>query len=367
MTTDGELLQRYANSRSEEAFAELVRRHVNLVYSSALRQVNGDAHLAQDVAQTVFADLARKAASLSRRAVLTGWLYTSTHFAAAKAVRSEQRRHAREQEAHTMRELLSQSPAQPDWTRLGPALDSVMHELKEVDREAILLRYFENRPLAEIGGRLGLTEDATRKRVDRALEKLRERLVRRGVTTTAAALSVAISTSAVQVAPAGLAAALTTASLATTAAGTGATLTLLKVMAMTKVQFGVTALVITGAAISLMVQHQSQTELREQNRLLKEQIAQLESDNETLSNRSVQAKSVLKLNLPAPRVQAQTRASESDLDATNLIARLQRGEKAPMLTPEQAEKYLNENHRSAASLLAAFRATGDQKALERGD
>src|ERR1700748_961597 len=97
MKPDNELLQQYARSHSEDAFAELVRRHVNLVYSAALRQVAGDAHLAQDVAQTVFTDLARKAASLSKRETLTGWLYTSTHFAAAKIVRGESRRRDREE------------------------------------------------------------------------------------------------------------------------------------------------------------------------------------------------------------------------------------------------------------------------------
>src|SRR5471030_1800646 len=97
MTPDHELLRRFAEADSEAAFAELVRRHVNLVYSAALRQVNGDAHLAQDVAQTVFTNLARKAAPLSRREVLTGWLYTSAHFAAAKIVRGENRRRDREE------------------------------------------------------------------------------------------------------------------------------------------------------------------------------------------------------------------------------------------------------------------------------
>ena len=97
MTPDSELLGRYAQTRSEDAFAELVRRHVNLVYSAALRQVNGDAHLAQDVAQTVFTDLARKAGSLARRESLTGWLYTSAHFAASKIVRTENRRRDREE------------------------------------------------------------------------------------------------------------------------------------------------------------------------------------------------------------------------------------------------------------------------------
>src|SRR5262245_19666298 len=124
MTSDCELLRRYAETRSEEAFVELVRRHLDLVYSAALRQVNGDAHLAQDVAQTVFADLARKAGPLSRRSVLTGWLYTSTHFAAAKVVRAGRRRHVREQEAHNMRELLHEAAPGPDWDKLRPVLDA---------------------------------------------------------------------------------------------------------------------------------------------------------------------------------------------------------------------------------------------------
>ncbi|MEI9961544.1 MAG: sigma factor [Limisphaerales bacterium] len=115
MTPDNELLRHYAKTNSQDAFAELVKRHVNLVYSAALRQINGDEHLAKDIAQSVFTDLARKAASLSRRESLTGWLYTSTHFSAAKMIRTEQRRHAREQEAHTMRELLQDPAIEADW------------------------------------------------------------------------------------------------------------------------------------------------------------------------------------------------------------------------------------------------------------
>ncbi len=135
MTPDSELLRRYARTRSEEAFAELVRRHVNLVYSAALRQVNGDAHLAQDVAQTVFTDLARKAGSLARRESLTGWLYTSTHFAAAKIVRTENRRRHREDKF--MREPANESsagvsPAQTspetEWEKIRSALDDAMHD-----------------------------------------------------------------------------------------------------------------------------------------------------------------------------------------------------------------------------------------------
>src|SRR5208283_2361314 len=129
MTPDSELLRRYADTHSEEAFAELVRRHVNLVYSTALRQVNGDAHLAQDVAQTVFTDLARKAASLARRATLTGWLYTSAHFAAAKIARTENRR--RDREEKFMREPIPETAPEPDWQKLRPVLDEAMHQLNE--------------------------------------------------------------------------------------------------------------------------------------------------------------------------------------------------------------------------------------------
>ncbi len=241
MTPDLELLGRYARTRSEDAFAELVRRHVNLVYSAALRQVNGDVHLAQDVAQTVFTDLARKAESLARRESLTGWLYTSAHFAAAKIARTENRR--RDREEQFMRDPIQNSgtgvsPVHPapevDWEEIRPVLDDAMHELKQTDREAILLRYFENRQFAEVGAQLGLNENAARMRVERALEKLRAAFRRRGVAATSALASV-ISANAVQVAPANLAATLTTASLAS--AGTG-TFTLLKIMTMTNLKLG---------------------------------------------------------------------------------------------------------------------------------
>ena len=290
MTPDSELLRRFAKTNSEDAFAELVKRHVNLVYSAALRQVGGDAHLAQDVAQTVFADLARKAGSLSRRESLTGWLYTSAHFAAAKIARTENRR--RDREEKFMREPTHETApdasraeafaeAGADWERLRPMLDRVMHELKQTDREAILLRYFENRPFAEVGAKLGLNENAARMRVERALEKLRTIFAKRGV-TTATALASVISANAVQIAPVGLVTTLTTTSIA--AAGTG-TFTLLKIMTMAKLKLGISALVVAGAATALVVQHQAQTKLRDQSESLRQQIAQLQAKNESLSNR----------------------------------------------------------------------------------
>jgi RNA polymerase sigma factor (sigma-70 family) len=277
MTPDSELLRQFARTNSEAAFAELVRRHVNLVHSAALRQVNGDAHLAQDVVQTVFTDLARKAASLADRQVLTGWLYTSAHFAAAKMVRGENRR--RDREEKFMREPNETAP-EADWEKLRPTLDDAMHELKETDREAILLRYFENQPFIQVGAKLGLNENAARMRVERALEKLRTAFARRGVATTATLVSV-ISANAVQMAPANLAATLTTASIA--GVGTG-TFTLLKIMTATKLKLGISALVVAGATTAFVIQHQAQEKLRADNEALTRQLAQLHTDNQSLSN-----------------------------------------------------------------------------------
>jgi RNA polymerase sigma factor (sigma-70 family) len=287
MTPDSELLARFARTNAEDAFAELVKRHVNLVYSAALRQAAGDAHLAQDVAQTVFTDLARKAGALARRESLTGWLYTSAHFAAAKIIRTETRR--RDREETFMREPANENvpevgrvtPCAPDWETLRPALDAAMHELKEADREAVLLRYFENRPFAEVGAKLGLNENAARMRVERALEKLRTAFARRGVAATAALASV-LSANAVSLAPAGLAATLTTASIVS--AGTG-TFTLLKIMTMTKLKLGISALVVASATTAFVMQHQTQEKLRADNAALTQQLAQLKTDNASLSNR----------------------------------------------------------------------------------
>jgi RNA polymerase sigma factor (sigma-70 family) len=283
MTTDSQLLASFARTNSEDAFAELVQRHVHLVHSAALRQVNGDAHLAQDVAQTVFTDLARKANSLARREVLTGWLYTSAYFAAAKIIRTENRR--RDREEKFMREPIHETAPEADWEKLRPMLDAAMHELKETDREAILLRYFENRQFAEVGAKLGLNENAARMRVERALEKLRGTLTKRGV-TTATALASVISANAVQIAPANLAATLTAASIVT--AGTG-TFTLLKIMTMTKLKLGISALVVAGAATAFVLQHQAQEKLRTDNAALTQQLAQLQTESESLSNRLVTA------------------------------------------------------------------------------
>jgi RNA polymerase sigma factor (sigma-70 family) len=203
---DAQLLNGYVAERSQEAFTELVRRHVDLVYATALRRVGGDSHLAEDIAQSVFADCARKAASLRTRPSLAGWLYRSTRFAAAQAVRTEQRRRNHEQEAYTVNEL--NAAGATHWERLRPVIDDALDDLNEEEREAVLLRYFENRPLAEVGAKFSISPDAARMRVERALEKLRGRLARHGVDSTAAALIAAFASQSGVAAPAGLSAAI---------------------------------------------------------------------------------------------------------------------------------------------------------------
>jgi RNA polymerase sigma factor (sigma-70 family) len=242
------LLQRYTAHHAEDAFAELVRRHVNLVYFSALRQVDGDTGLAQDVTQTVFTDLARKAASLTSRPVLTGWLYTSTRFAAGKARRTEFRRRIREQEALAMDENTAAGEPVADWERLRPVIDDALHQLAENDREAVLLRFFENRAFAEIGRALRITEDAARKRVDRALERMAATLGRSGITSTGTALSLALTSQAAASAPAGLAGSVATGALAAAGASTAAGAGILAFMSTTKIALG-TAGVIAAVAV----------------------------------------------------------------------------------------------------------------------
>jgi RNA polymerase sigma factor (sigma-70 family) len=193
MKTDAELLRCYVEEGSDAAFTELVQRHLGLVYSVALRRVAGDTHLAEDVAQKVFTDLARKADSLRDRATVSGWLYTSTHLAAAAIVRGERRRRTRETAALTMQTMLSPEESNSDWMRLRPMIDDAIVALRDEDREAIALRFFEKRSFAEVGAALRVTEEAARKRVDRSLDKLRVTLARRGVTSTAAALGLALA------------------------------------------------------------------------------------------------------------------------------------------------------------------------------
>jgi RNA polymerase sigma factor (sigma-70 family) len=272
MTSDLDLLGQYARENSQEAFGELVRRHLDLVYSAAFRQVRSP-QLAEEVAQSVFTDLARNASTLRPDTILTAWLYQVTHHTAIDVVRRESRRHLREQIAVEMNAM---NATIADWTPIEPLLDEAMQALDDTDRTAVLLRYFENKSLREVGQTLGTTEDAAQKRVSRAIERLREFFTRRGVTVGASGLVVVLSANAVQAAPAGLMATISTAVvLAGTTITTTATATAIKIIAMTALQKSlVTATVAVLAGVGIYEVRQA-VQLREQNQTLQQQQASL--------------------------------------------------------------------------------------------
>jgi RNA polymerase sigma factor (sigma-70 family) len=258
MTDDAELLRQYAQSGSETAFADLVGRYLPLVYSAALCRVGGDEALAKDVAQTVFIDLARKASSLQGHEVLAGWLYTAARLAAAKAVRGDHRRQRREQIAVAMAEGTTEPESPQDLGDLKLVLDEAMSELGADERNAVLIRYFQGRELKELGVALGISEDAARMRVTRALGKLQVLLKERGVTITTVALGTALATEAVAAVPAGLAASISAAAVAGAAAGSVATLSILKSMTLAKLALGTAGIVLAGVLMVLIFhQHQN--------------------------------------------------------------------------------------------------------------
>ena len=255
-TDDMTLLREFAATRSETAFAQIVARHLNLVHAAALRRT-GDAPMAEEVAQAVFLILARKAGSLGPKTILTGWLYRTTQYAAADALKQQRRRQQREHQAY-METTFNPPETAAAWQQIAPVLEAAMDGLGERDRHAVLLRYFEQRTLAEVGAALGMSEDGARLRVNRALDKLRAKLGKAGVTLGAALIVSAVTTNSVQAAPVGLAAkvsviaakgAATTTSITTLVKGT------LKIMAWTKAKMaiGAAAGLILATSVSVVV------------------------------------------------------------------------------------------------------------------
>jgi RNA polymerase sigma factor (sigma-70 family) len=287
MTEDAALLSRYAADQSEAAFAELTQRHVDLVYSAALRLVNGDVHSAQDVTQQVFAEVARQAKRLARHPVFVGWLYTTTRQMALRMNRTDQRRQAREQEATMMNQLLHDDSPPADWNQLRPVLEDVMHELDDKDRHAVLLRFFQNKSLNEVGAALNLTENAARMRVDRALDKLRGKLARHGITTTAASLAAVVAANAVQAAPVGFAATISAAAISTSTLITATTTIAMTAMQKTIVAAALAAAVGTGIyAVHQGAQSRGRIRaLEEQQAPLTVQLQQLQRERDAATNR----------------------------------------------------------------------------------
>ncbi|MEO6876593.1 MAG: TonB family protein [Opitutaceae bacterium] len=340
MTDDPQLLRSYALERSEIAFAELVKRHLNFVYATALRKANGDTHLAEDATQQVFADLARKAGALSQRAVLTGWLFTSSRFAVSRLIRGEQRRKAREQAAQLMDLTQDEATDTVDWDRLRPVLDDALAELSETDREAVLLRFFEGLGFARIGTKLDLTENAARMRVERALDKLAALLAKRGLTSSAVALTTVLAGQSVMAAPSGLAATVTGAALAGSSAG-GVISLVTTFMSMNKLAMILAgAIGVTGAS-GLVVQSRIASELRGE-------LQQVKRENQAIA--PLQAE-----NLRLARVAAEVNTMKAD---DPVLAQLQQDANALQVRMRVAEQQ--------GAQARARRLTSDRGAANRG-
>jgi RNA polymerase sigma factor (sigma-70 family) len=279
--TNSQLLRAYAEKRSEAAFSELVRRHLDLVYSAALRMVC-DRHLAEDVTQGVFLAFAKSAGQLADRPVISGWLHRTAQNIAAQTVRTIERRRAREQEAVAMTEMFA---AEPDasWDHIAPHLDAALGELDEADRDAVMLRYFERKSALEMAQIFGVSDAAAQKRVSRAVERLREFFAKRGVKVGASGLVVVVSANAVQAAPVGLALTISTATaaiagttLATTVIATHTTMNWLNLKAVA----AIAAAALTAGTGSYLVTQRDANRQRNENRILLDQQQKLAGERD---------------------------------------------------------------------------------------
>jgi RNA polymerase sigma factor (sigma-70 family) len=239
---DMALLREYVHRNSEEAFAALVTRYVNMVYSAALRKT-GNASAAEEITQAVFIILAKKAGRLRDGTILSGWLYQAARLTSASFLRTEIRRVRREQEAYM--QSLSNETESEVWPQIAPLLEDAMGKLSEKERNAIALRFFEEKSFQEIGTAVGASENAAKKRVAYALEKLRRFFHKRGVASTTAIIAGVLSANSVQAAPVALAKSVTVAAIAKGVAASGSTSALikgaLKIMAWTKAKTAVVA------------------------------------------------------------------------------------------------------------------------------
>jgi RNA polymerase sigma factor (sigma-70 family) len=285
---DLDLLERFNREQSQDAFTELVNQHMNLVYSAALRQVRSP-QLAEEVCQTVFTQLARNAAKMTPDTILIAWLYQVTRNAAIDVIRSEARRQAREQIALEMSDMNETSA---NWSQIEPLLDEAMQSLEQTDRTAILLRYFESKSLREVGQALGASEDAAQKRVQRAVERLREFFLRHKIKVGATGLAALISANAIQAAPAGLAAAVATGAMgACLSASTVVTVT--KAIAMTTLQKTIIAALVTGAIGAGLYEAHLAKNLRQQIALQQEQQATQDRTRQQLERERDNARAAL--------------------------------------------------------------------------
>jgi len=322
--SDTDLLRDYAQNASEAAFCEIVRRYADFVYSAVLRQVENQ-EAARDVVQMVFSDLARKARSLHENTLLIGWLYHGARLAALEQLRRDRRRLYRERQAMDWQE--SASDGASDWDSIRPILDEAIATLGDEDRDALLMRFFKNESLLSVGTALGVSEDAAQKRVSRALDKLRHFLTRRGIHTTVATLSVALTANAVQAAPLDLCASLMTTVLAK--AGVENSVTVFsKLITFTEMKFAIVSFVLAAAIAGLAYQLLStRHQLRSTEASLEQQLAevqalraanlQLANQTNELNRLREEAKDVLRLRGEVARLrQEQAALKRSAVQAT---------------------------------------------------
>lgn len=305
MIDDGTLLRQFVKDRSQTAFAELVRRYLNLVYSVAVRSLRGDAHRAHDVSQQVFAALARKAPALCHRSSVAGWLHRSAQLAAAEWVRSEVRRRNREEAGAVLHAPETDAP----WEELRPALDDVIEELKPDDREAILLRFFGQQSFAEIGALLQSSEDVAQKRVSRALTKLRSKLAIRGITSSTAALATMLEAHAVVTAPAALAPAILTSASAAVLGSTVA----IPLFTMNMIKMSAGAVLAAAGVGGLSWQYQTNRHLENATKELARQVEQLpalRTENERLRAAGKKSEAeIVRMQVELARTNQQVRPS----------------------------------------------------------
>jgi RNA polymerase sigma factor (sigma-70 family) len=376
MISDSQLLQDYARAKTQDAFTELVRRHLNLVYSAALRQVRSP-QLAEEISQSVFADLARAAHKLKPDTILTAWLYQVTRRTAIDVVRRESRRQARERLAVEMAAMNTAA----NWTHIEPLLDDAMEALDETDRAAILLRYFENKSLREVGQSLGTSDDAAQKRVSRAVERMREFFSKRGVVMGASALVLLISAHAVQAAPIALAATISTAAILAGTTVHTSTAIVTKAITVTLFQKAVvTATVTVLAGASVYKAHQA-TQLREQVQTLQQQQAPLAAEVQQLQQQRDEAS-----NQVAALTEEVARANNNDFELLKLrgeVGALRRQLSQYSDTPQRLQSKPSENPTASAEAaarkqqvqaqnafvaqIAAAIAQGDPNALQQLD
>jgi len=364
--TDTELLRDYAEDGSEAAFSELVRRHLDFVYSTAVRLLK-DASLAEDVCQKVFVALAQSARQVSGYTVLSGWLHRTARNLSANAIRSDVRRRAREQEAAAMNQLFAGEP-DAGWKSIAPHLDAALSELSDSDRDAVLLRYFQQKSAHQMSQVLGISGQAAQKRVNRAVEHLREAFVQRGVTVGVSGLALLLTANAVRCAPIGLAAAISSGVLAGTIIRTTATIATAKVIVMTTLQKTLivsTLALLTGAGVyetRKVAQIRERTRASQADQALARQGRLSRGEPGTIANRASNRPSPAFFS--PPRAQASlTKNMSSGVPWTSTRMYSLLTNKVARLTLTQIEPYLKAKGRNATSLLAGFRTTFDPALL----